>query len=539
MDFTLGLDFGTHQTKLCLSYMVNNDTVFEFIEFVAPGGKVTPLLPSVIQLNENGTLCIGFINEEYNKKPQPPLYPDEPDNNLPPEPVKKYPPRPQPKDLNLIDKLSAWIKGRDRNAIAQEEWEKACAKIDIDFSSKHEKWKETCRNIRNAHNSWLTTYISLKNNYTKEITAWKERNSNIKNYRYFKLSTFSQNYPWTSNVVDADTLSIWYLTYILLYVKQFIHSKFKESFEDSVSVQMGVPAGIDTNLSKQMKIKAYKLLIAARWLMKNFNSPDSFCNTTYKELLSMTGIPNSNIMETAESYGFFVMPEAYAGLLSLTNRRRLSRGKMHLLADIGGGTTDIAFFTINEDLTPNVHTVISFHKGLNSVFESFCNKHTGYTLSEVQKLFPSTIQHFSNELAEYRHELINNLTKITDHVRKQFLIFTSSAHMGDKAITDAMQGCPIVYCGGGSIYEQMRVRDVFFTDTRLVNKDLLNIRNLVNRGITDDLFTILATSYGLSFPQFEDPISKDLSQLFSNIERKILGSQTHSKHDYEYGLTDD
>ena len=43
------------------------------------------------------------------------------------------------------------------------------------------------------------------------------------------------------------------------------------------------------------------------------------------------------------TFGIDALPEAYAGLVSLTQKRKLEKG-MNLLVDIGGGTTDIAIF---------------------------------------------------------------------------------------------------------------------------------------------------------------------------------------------------
>ena len=93
MDITLGLDFGTHQTKLCMSYMPNNDTIHEFIEFKNPEGAVTTLLPSVIQINNDDTLSIGFVDINKCKgvitpRPIKPEYPAEPTLVLPAEPKK-------------------------------------------------------------------------------------------------------------------------------------------------------------------------------------------------------------------------------------------------------------------------------------------------------------------------------------------------------------------------------------------------------------------------------------------------------------------
>ena len=545
MDITLGLDFGTHQTKLCMSYMPNNDTIHEFIEFKNPEGAVTTLLPSVIQINNDDTLSIGFVDINKCKgviTPMPikPEYPAEPALVLPAEPKKVYPPKPKEVALDWKEKLIAFAKGIDKNQIALEKWMQECSAIDREYDLKHQAWKTECTSLSSAHEQWQKQVAEQEAKYKALVSDWERENSQRQYYRYFKLSSFSTSYQWPHNyLLDADTLSIWYLTYLMLYVKWVIKERFGEEFEESVAIQMGVPSGVNTRLSKQIKFKAFRLLISARQLMEQFDSPESFCQVKYQDLLSITNIPTSDILATADSYGFFVMPEAFAGLQSLTNRKRLSRGKMHILVDIGGGTTDIAFFTINEDLAPDVHTVFSFHKGLNYVFESFCNDNKTYTLSEAQELFSIDRTPFSRGLALYRKELSSELDKLIEYVKSQFMIHTSLARLSVEAITEAMKGCPIVYCGGGSVYPEMRVRTKFFTDMRLVDKTTLSIPNLKNRSIAEDLYTILATSYGLSVPQIEEPVMKDLAQLFKIIENNAMGGRTIKTERFEYGITDD
>lgn len=545
MDITLGLDFGTHQTKLCLSYMPNNDTIHEFIEFKNLEGAVTTMLPSVIQINQDDTISIGFVDINRCKGvvapiPSKPEYPAEPMAVLPTEPKKFYPPKPKEVALDWKDKLLALTKGIDKNKFAHEKWKKECAAIDREYDLKRLAWKTECVAIKSAHDQWLKQVSIIDAKHEALLSNWKQTNSQRLYYRYFKLSSFSASYPWPKeNLIDADTLSIWYLTYLMLYVKRVVKEKFGEAFEESVAIQMGVPSGVNMLLSGQIKTQAFRLLISARKLMEHFDSPESLCQIKYTDLLAITNIPTNNIAAVAELYGFFVMPEAYAGLQSLTNRQRLSRGKMHILVDIGGGTTDIAFFTINENLAPDVHTVFSFHKGLNYVFDIFCEDNKAYSLSEAQELFSKDRVSFSRGLSLYRKELSLELDKLIEYVKHQFMIHTSSARLRVEAITEAMQGCPIVYCGGGSVYAEMRVRTRFFTDMRLVDKTTLSIPNLKNRSISDEHYTILATSYGLSVPQFEEPVMKDLSLLFKIIENNVMDGRTTTPDRFEYGIIDD
>ena len=146
MDITLGLDFGTHQSKLCLSYMPNNEQIFEFLEFVQPDGGKTFLLPSIIQINKDDTISIGFVDKDNCKTistsvPQEPTYPEEPSSELPPRPKKIYPDKPKEEKLDWKEQLSALKKGNSKNQELIEEWGKRCQEIDKKYKMRNSKKK--------------------------------------------------------------------------------------------------------------------------------------------------------------------------------------------------------------------------------------------------------------------------------------------------------------------------------------------------------------------------------------------------------------
>ena len=65
MSFTVGLDFGTHQTKVCIEDATNPaQKTYEFVEFNNPFGNPTLLFPSIVQINEDDTLSYGFVNDD-------------------------------------------------------------------------------------------------------------------------------------------------------------------------------------------------------------------------------------------------------------------------------------------------------------------------------------------------------------------------------------------------------------------------------------------------------------------------------------------
>ena len=64
---TIGIDFGTHQSKVCIETVpeVNiKDRFYSFYEFETPKGEKTLFLPSVVQVNNDRTLSYGFVDEK-------------------------------------------------------------------------------------------------------------------------------------------------------------------------------------------------------------------------------------------------------------------------------------------------------------------------------------------------------------------------------------------------------------------------------------------------------------------------------------------
>lgn len=554
MDITLGLDFGTHQSKLCMSYMPNNETIYEFVEFSQPDGGKSVLFPSVIQINDDKTIRIGSIDyKTCATRPVPPprkpdlprrpdiVFPEEPDQTLPPEPKNE---EPTPviengadwKDALKSIKTAMESKKNDNGAFKREHkiWAKKCQRI----RERHQEWEKTCRILNHKLIAWQKQVDAINAKYDEEYAYWELHSTEYRVLRYFKQAAFTTTLQWPKDEIPADTLSIWYLTYLLLYVKRYVKERFNEVFEESVSVQMGVPSGLNDNISRVIRYRGQRLLVAARHMMELFESPEEMCSLPYHDLIEMTKYSEGNVVEEAEMYGFVIIPEAYAGLQSLTYSRRLSRGNMHLLVDIGGGTTDIAFFTIDESLLPSIHTVTSFHKGLNFVLENYVKEHPDISMSEAQALLRSHIERFGNSIGLYRGELRKELNHIIDHVVQEFTREIVGTDLSTSRLTEAMLGRPIVFCGGGSVFSNMRVNHQYFSDRRLINKETLNIPNLLNRNLDPVLYTILATAYGLSIPTFEEIKTIDAQHLWKIIANNARQAPSF-KETRDYGLSDD
>ena len=203
MDITLGLDFGTHQSKLCLSYMPNNEQIYEFLDFVKPDGTKTFLFPSIIQINKDDTISIGFVDRSNCKAsstpaPAEPVFPAEPDQTLPPRPKKVYPDKPKEEKLDWKEQLTALSKGRSKYQEQLEKWEKRCKEIDAKWESDYYKWLDACDEIQDAHKDWdLYEEIEkiekkcscISKNHFITSNRWKTVEKIALGYKNFKYNT--------------------------------------------------------------------------------------------------------------------------------------------------------------------------------------------------------------------------------------------------------------------------------------------------------------------------------------------------------------
>lgn len=106
MSTKIGLDFGTHQTKVCI--VDNSDRRnrrYLFYRFTDLDGQKRLTLPSLVQVNADGTLSYGYTDEEKALLIEPPIPTNAP--RKPKEPkLEKYdifPEIPKPIRPSILD----------------------------------------------------------------------------------------------------------------------------------------------------------------------------------------------------------------------------------------------------------------------------------------------------------------------------------------------------------------------------------------------------------------------------------------------------
>lgn len=554
MAITVGLDFGTHQTKICIE---NSDSplhiTYEFYEW----DKGVYALPSVIQINKDRTLrygsvdissCLAARKKKHVEKPVDlvmPLKPEAPkllptDNaKLPPMPVHKFVTNSgfsmsiPYKDLYGIDSESNKLPKPSEPGLiatkAQKEqyqtWKNQCAKLQMSGQDKVKQNQLAQIRYLQELESWEKRCASLKAQYKAHQKRYEDSLTELPMvYRYFKQATFA-SYAWDWELKSCD-LTVLYLAYIIF--------RLEERFGTDFSIQMGIPASEKT-FSRLKEFAAGYLIQAYRLVEEVFNNDfERFLRTPYEELIAL--IPKYEYSEELkEMYGLIILPEAYAALRSVTVNSRIPRG-MSLMLDIGGGTTDISFFLIEENGDPHIYHFDSISKGLNFFLE----------YEERQSFRPIEITHkkelkdisksiFTKAQTEYNNQIDAIIAQLTVFLHQD----TITRGFAKSAFRKAIQDRPVIYTGGGSTDARLRRAVREFTDVKLLDKRILNIPNVIRENSITIPYSLLATAFGLSIQRDDDNIKvskkEDLFAKFSNIN----ACNDHLRAHREHGMYED
>lgn len=608
MAITVGLDFGTHQTKICIE---NSDTplhkTYEFYEWE----EGVYALPSIIQINKDHTLRYGSIDLDSclitrKKKivadpgeltlPTQPVEPDIPivdEPKMPPQPVYTFVTDggismtiPY-KDLYGIGRPLPQKKGKSD---PMKIWHKKCQKLKLDYEKRKRKWvhmggkrlglpmpvepvyppkpEETdlvsvvpesinpqliaSKEQKEEYQSWLNQCALLKKQYNKaverrdwhisqykkEIKTWESECERIKRnyayrkkqyeeslveypmvYRYFKQATFSA-YLWDYEIKPQD-LTVLYLAYIIF--------RLEERFGMDFSIQMGIPASKAT--FNRLKPLASGYLIQAIRLVEDIfqNDFEKFLATPYEELLSK--IPKYEYSEDLKmQYGLIILPEAYAALRSLTANSRIPRG-MSIMLDMGGGTTDISFFVIEDNGEPHIYHFESIAKGLNFFLE-YEDRHSFRTIdfSKKKELEDVPRDVFNNAFKEFKGNIDTVIKNLTDFLHQD----TISRGFMKSAFRDAVQNRPAIYTGGGCYDNRMRKPIFDFSDVKYIDKKILGIPNVVAENRVTIPYSLMATAFGLSIQRLDDEIEvskkEDLFAKYTNVNEQYSRWDAHREH---------
>ena len=467
-EIKIGLDFGTHQTKICVQHIPDEghgESKYEFFTFNDLNGKKNYFLPSVVQLNNDNTLSYGYVDtrkiRQKGPKPQwvePMIESDFNLVNVVKELYNKYAQKDNvPEDIYILEKM-------------------------LNVRKNHLKKVEE----KKREDAW--------NQYQAQLKTFEE---DVNVFRYFKQATFIDS-AWNMKI-PCQTVCVWYLAYVIF----LLEDKFGTDF----SINMGVPADDKTFHTK--KVLALEILASAYNLVENVfqNDKEAFLRSTLDELNEKTVFIKYN-PQFGEDYFFInIFPEAYASLIGLTSRGKLATG-MSLMADVGGGTTDISFFTIQKGL-PVIYKYWSIPRGLNYIAEK-----SGFDYAEgnFSKLANEEIVEKYNRK---KLEIVNLLIK--ELIRK----ISIETIVSVKDLLKALDNRILVYSGGGSTYRFLNTEISSFTDVKVIDASIWREENIEDKHIVSKLCELLTTAYGLSLCKDDSDVKlMPLSSIFSGLPKK-------------------
>ena len=588
--FTVGLDFGTHQTKICIEDATNpNQKIYDFFTFENENIK-TFFLPSIVQINSDETVSYGFVDESkcmkinFNnniisinslkrpelhipKKPkllELPIQPNRENLTDRPKRYEEVKVTVQDSDLKSIDpnfiklyklkqellekenitkqkqfnqstfkdhqkKIIAWEleckRVEEKNKKNRIKWEKNRNRINIENNEKLDSWRKKCIKIETQYYEDILKYEStIKKLYYLNFDTNGIISSEKLDFRYFKFYNFFKSSYW-KHQISSEKISICYLTNIIFLLE--------EKYGDNFYTQMGIPTDNEINDFKNKQKIGAKLLVSAFKLREKYKTYKDFLNEKFYDLFEKIIIYTEFSNEDLELYGLNFIPEAYAGLISLTQSKKLVNG-ISLLVDIGGGTTDIGLFTIQKEL-PIIYKVLSIDKGLNFIIEN-SSDFSNMSQNEQILFFNQDSNNNTNyELAE--NLLIKEIefftSKITEKLRQIFSNNQNLNGLDISALTKALDNRPIVFTGGGSNHKPLFRKINNFSDIKKITTDILPF-GLFKQKISNVELSILNTSFGLSIPLENGIKITSIEKIFNDIDYK----KNDSNHNYIHGLTD-
>ena len=210
-----------------------------------------------------------------------------------------------------------------------------------------------------------------------------------------------------------------------------------------------------------------------------------------------------------DTFGILVFPEAYACLNPLISQGKVSSG-MSVMFDIGGGTTDVSFFTIEDNL-PQVYDFFSINKGLNYL-----------TDSNPEDNFRKDSNASSTDLKDH---LIGNYQQVVnqrfnDLYQRIIKNFKHNTSLNVEKLKKALRNRPIMFCGGGSTFGRLRRGYAGFTELHLVSEREWDTRSVTEMADISarKLCPILSTAYGLAISRANDNIKmKPFNDLFNHM----------------------
>jgi len=222
------------------------------------------------------------------------------------------------------------------------------------------------------------------------------------------------------------------------------------------TIQLGIPTEWSQIKNLRRKRKFENILLIAELLQKEYKTHEAFLNATSQELSNnVKSIYGLNTFSSSKDFddllnskGISVFPETGAGLTFIVKTRQLLPG-YYAIMDIGGGTTDISFFSVEVGNSIKYLASESYIIAANNVY-----KHLASQVSSIVALH-ETERQVQNAISsgEWKNnpQLIDALQKVNKDLKKMvYKLFNKRIYHFRPGMVNKYNDQPIIMYGGGS-----------------------------------------------------------------------------------------
>ncbi len=354
--------------------------------------------------------------------------------------------------------------------------------------------------------------------------TYDKKNIDSNSYHYNQFGSYTPEF-----------LSVLYLTYVIQIIKEAYYgsaqrkvqkggliSKFfqKEEKELRFTIKLGIPTEWSQNKNIKRKRKFENILLLSELLQKKYLTSTSFLDVTAEKLISdVQTIQGSYNFSDKKSFedalndiGISVYPETAAGLTFVVKTGQLIPGS-YAIMDIGGGSSDISFFSVLSGYKIRYLASESYMMAANDVYRKFAlnvDSITDLQQAEVKvrTLIVSNAWKNDDVLKGALNEVEENLDRIV------YRLFNKRVYAFDRRILQKYNDQPIVLYGGGArlpILKEGKIKihdnggtmsiltNVTYLEKQGIGRNTSNIKILPNKRFWENDFALLVVALGLSF----------------------------------------
>ena len=381
-----------------------------------------------------------------------------------------------------------------------------------------------------------TSGMAIQEYYYFKIAAAEDKEFYIETYDTVYNGDVNFYYYNKFKSITPEFLSIAYLTYIILTVKEYYINKNKSrsnkgglfgrlssdnlepSEECHFTIRLGLPTEWHSEKSKFRKWKFENILLLSHHLQRKYLNASHFIDASISDIIEELKLCQASIKHDMpdqfrsrlQQHGLSVYPEAAAGLTFMLKKNQLKSG-YYATMDIGAGTTDISFFKVLESGSIVYRASESYLVALNDVYREFSNASNSIEeLKQAEQKFmdahakdqPNKIElRYKASIRSVHNKLESRLKKLyarrvhAEGVLRNFKDQPIIVYGGGSFIPHFINGAFLVFDHGASLNFPIHVHMEKFSITKYTS--IINI--LPSEESWRPVFPLMVVSLGLSY----------------------------------------